>query len=96
VTPRQAEAARNAVGQVLQALYNSAQLDVLRRAHELSEAEATLKAEAEGEGPYGGDRPDASSRFLTQPPTQNGGSPGPDGLVSSEVSDLSAVGAAVS
>ena len=35
-TPRQAEAARNAVGQALQALYSSAQLDVLRRAHELS------------------------------------------------------------
>jgi DNA-binding transcriptional MerR regulator len=35
-TPRQAEAAKNAVGQALQALYNSAQLDVLKRAHELS------------------------------------------------------------
>lgn len=35
-TPRQAQAARNAVGQALQALYNEAQLDVLRRAHELS------------------------------------------------------------
>lgn len=35
-TTRQAEAARNAVGQALQALYNPAQLDVLKRAHELS------------------------------------------------------------
>jgi DNA-binding transcriptional MerR regulator len=37
-TPRQAEAARNAVGHALQALYNPAQLDVLRRARELSSA----------------------------------------------------------
>jgi DNA-binding transcriptional MerR regulator len=35
-TPRQAEAARNAVDQALQALYSAAQLDVLRRAHRLS------------------------------------------------------------
>ena len=35
-SPRQAEAAKNTVGQALQALYNSAQLDVLRRAKELS------------------------------------------------------------
>jgi DNA-binding transcriptional MerR regulator len=37
-TPRQTEAARNAVGHALQALYNPAQLDVLRRASELSSA----------------------------------------------------------
>ncbi|MFF0341753.1 MerR family transcriptional regulator [Kribbella sp. NPDC004875] len=35
-TAHQAEAARHAVGQALRALYNSAQLDVLKRAHELS------------------------------------------------------------
>ncbi|MFE7504701.1 MerR family transcriptional regulator [Promicromonospora sp. NPDC057488] len=52
-TTRQAEAARNAVGQALQALYSSAQLDVLRRAHELSEAEAKpeAKTKAKPKGP---------------------------------------------
>lgn len=34
--PRQAEAAQNAVGHALNALYNQAQLDVLRRAHAIS------------------------------------------------------------
>jgi DNA-binding transcriptional MerR regulator len=37
-TPRQAAAARNAVGEALQALYNPAQLDVLRRAREIGSA----------------------------------------------------------
>ncbi|MEU4409666.1 MerR family transcriptional regulator [Streptosporangium sp. NPDC023963] len=37
-TPGRAEAARNAVGHALHALYNRAQVDVLRRAHLISEA----------------------------------------------------------
>ncbi|MET8005497.1 MerR family transcriptional regulator [Nonomuraea glycinis] len=37
-TPGQAEAARRAAGHALRALYNSAQVDVLRRAHLLHEA----------------------------------------------------------
>jgi hypothetical protein len=38
-TPGQAEAARRAVGHALRALYNPAQVDVLRRAHLLHEAD---------------------------------------------------------
>ncbi|MFI9485823.1 MerR family transcriptional regulator [Promicromonospora sp. NPDC052451] len=41
-SPRQAEATRQAVGQALQALYSSAQLDVLRRAHALSSASGAV------------------------------------------------------
>lgn len=37
-TPRQAKAARSAVGHALHALYNPAQLEVLKMAHELSSA----------------------------------------------------------
>jgi DNA-binding transcriptional MerR regulator len=50
-TPRQAEAARNAVGQALQALYSSAQLDVLKRAHELSSAAGASPDPATGNAP---------------------------------------------
>lgn len=54
-TPREAEAARNAVGQALQALYNPAQLDVLRRARELSPAMGTAPDQGAKEALDGSD-----------------------------------------
>jgi DNA-binding transcriptional MerR regulator len=58
-TPRRAEAARNAVGQALRALYSSAQLDVLRRAHELSSTSGAAQDVATRNVDQGGtsDRP---------------------------------------
>jgi DNA-binding transcriptional MerR regulator len=46
-TPGQSDAARNTAGRALEALYHSAQLDVLRRAHEISSrpAEGTSHAD---------------------------------------------------
>ncbi|WP_440072170.1 helix-turn-helix domain-containing protein [Streptosporangium sp. OZ121] len=43
-TSRQAEAARSAVGHAIQALYNRAQVDVLRRAHLISEANGDARS----------------------------------------------------
>jgi DNA-binding transcriptional MerR regulator len=54
-TPREAEAARNAVGQALQALYNPAQLDVLRRARELGPAMGTAHDQGSKEALDGSD-----------------------------------------